>query len=199
MNTELINHLKDTYKTFLFTEEGRELLSIAINQKREWNDIKKRNITTTSTDGVKLKFINKIFHTKIHKVDIIPIGLNNVCHRNAEFFCDDDLEITKKIGYNITACPCGKCVSFELHSVNKYKNKLYDFTKDFNDETNKYFMELDTNIDIYEFITIFGREKDFIKINKGCRCPINWGKKYQKTDEEFIEIINNIERIKIYC
>jgi hypothetical protein len=164
----------------------------------EWNVNKKRNIPTTSTDGVKLKFINKIFHTKIHKLDIIPIGLNNNCHRNAEFFCDDDLEITTKLGYNITACPCGKCVSFELHSVNKYKNKLYDFTRDFNDETSKYFMELDTNIDIYGFITIFGKEKEFIKINKGCICPIKWGKKFQKTDEEFIEIINNIERIKIY-
>lgn len=196
MNTELINQLKDTYKQFLFTADGKKLISIAINLKREWKN-KKKDIQS-STDGVKLKFINKKLHNKIYKVDIIPIGLNNMCHHTAELLCNDELEITKKIGYNITACPCGKYLSFELHSVNKYQNKLYDFTRDFNDETSKYFMELDTNIDIYAFIDIFGKEP--IMINKGCNCNISWtGEKYLKTEEQLIQHINNIERIKIYC
>jgi len=192
MNTEIIAKLQTKNRNFLSTIEGKRQLKQAVEIKKEW-----KKCLATSNIQVETKYVNpkflEIYNSKIYKLEIINIGLNNMCHTNAELFCDE--LISKRIGYNITACPCSKLISFEIHSVNKYNNKLYDFTRDFNDETHKYFLDLDTDITALEFIDIFGKEP--VIINKECRCRVDWNLNpiFEKTEKEFIKLIRKIEQL----
>lgn len=197
MNTEMINELKTKYRQHLSTEEGREQLQVALRLKREWLVGKARTDIQVETAGVKLKVINPDLAKKITKIDITPIGLNNMCHLSSQFFCDDEKDIKSRFGFNLTACPCGKMMSYEIHSVNKIGDQLYDFTKDFNDETSKYFLEVDGNIDANTYIEYFGR--DPIGVNKGCSCPIRWNsaKAYLKTEKYLLDHIKEIERFDV--
>ena len=196
MNTEVINHLKEQYRLHLFTEEGKKQLQTAIKRKKEWVLTQRYCNVTIGTYGVKKQYLPKKLVNKIKKIQITPIGLNNMCHLTSELFCDDEKGITKRLGFNITACPCGRLMSYEIHSVNKYKNELYDFTKDFNDEKEKYFLEMDTEIDALTYIELFSR--DPIAINKGCVCNVTWNNaNYNKEQDEVINHIEYVEGLRI--
>jgi hypothetical protein len=91
------------------------------------------------TKNVDLNHLGNELKSKIELLDITPIGLNHLCHNNANLFNDKIEGMSMVFGFNITACQCSKRMAFEIHSVNKYNGKLYDFTKDFNAEIKQYF------------------------------------------------------------
>jgi hypothetical protein len=193
-----VTDLKAKYHSFLSTPKGKKQLLLAVALKRQWVQMKKETDIQIDTAGVKLNVINPNLAKKIKKIDITPIGLNNMCHSTSQFFCDDENGITSKLGFNLTACPCGKMMSYEIHSVNKIGETLYDFTKDFNEEASKYFLEIDGNIDANTYIEYFGR--DPIGVNRGCKCPIRWnnGTEYIKTETYLLNHINQLETISIH-
>lgn len=199
MNSNLIEELKIKYKAYLQqTEEGRELLFAAVKIKKTWIESKKHFDCQMATKGVNLKFIDDELAERITKMEIIPIGLNNMCHLTTCFFSENQRGFDSRIGLNLMCCPCGKYMAYELHSVNKFQNKLYDFTKDFNEETEKYFLEFNTKLDASTYIEFFGR--DPITINKGCKCNFTRrdDDKYLKTEEELINYITMIERVVVH-
>ena len=196
-----VTDLKTKYQSFLSTPKGKEQLLLAVALKRQWVNMKKGTDIQINTAGVKLNEINPNLARKIKKIDITPIGLNNMCHSTSQLFCDDKKGITSRLGFNLTACPCGKMMSYEIHSVNKIGDTLYDFTKDFNEEASKYFLEIGGNIDVNTYIEIFGR--DPICVNKGCSCPIRWnsGGEYIKPETYLLNHIKQLETIHAveYC
>ena len=193
MNTETITQIKDKYRQHLSTPEGREQLTKAIEIKKMWKQQVAMTDIQVNTASIKSKFLPTELKNKITKITITPIGLNNMCHLTSDLLCDTEKGITKRIGYNITACPCGRLMSYEIHSVNKCGEQLYDFTRDFNDETEKYFLEMDTDMSADTFIQMFGNKP--IMINKGCKCPcwLDDVKQYEKKETELVEHINEIE------
>ena len=199
IDSTMIKILKEKYRDYLLTPTGRNLLKQAVAMKIEWKQT--THPATTTTNGLNPLLIKKDVIKRLNKLPIIPIGLNNCCHNTSEYFCETVKDFDKKIGFNVTACPCGKMMSYELHSVNKYKNKLYDFTKDYNDENEKWFLEINTDICVRRYISWFGKDPMFI--NKGCDCPITWNKSdvYSKNlcnEEDIINHIEFIENSRIY-
>lgn len=193
MNADQINQVRTKYRNHLSTTEGRKQLAMAVDIKKVWMQQIKNCSVTTNTAGVNTNYIISNLSNKITKITIIPIGLNNMCHMTSELLCDDAVGITRRLGFNISACPCGKRMSYELHSVNKCNEQLYDFTKDFNDETEKYFLELNTNMTAKQYINYFGENP--LVVNKGCKCKINWANmdKYLVTEQRLINHIHLVE------
>ena len=189
------------YKGFILTEEGRTRLRESINIKRQWKE--GQGDISVGTYGVKLKIMNDVLRSKIQKIKITPIGLNNQCHRNSTLFTQN-CGYTSQLGFNVTACPCGRKICLEIHSVNEKNGVLYDFTKDFNDETDKYFLPLKTEATANKFIAIYGKLP--YSINRGCRCNINWIENDEVTkitQGDFIDLCkdieDNLDGIKVYC
>jgi hypothetical protein len=197
MNADQINQIKAKYRTHLSTADGREQLREAIEIKKMWKQTIANTDISINTACVKPRYIHTDLNKKITKIEITPIGLNNMCHLTSELLCDDKMGITKRLGFNITACPCGKLMSYEIHSVNKCGGQLYDFTKDFNDETHKYFLEMDTDMHPRLYIKMFGN--DPITINRGCKCPISWNNagQFKKTEKELLNHIRETENMII--
>jgi hypothetical protein len=196
MNAEMINQLKELNKGFLHTEEGRKLLTKSIQLKKEWNESTKYCDFIVDTASVKMNLLHKKIQDTTTELEVIPIGLNNMCHSNSELFCELS-GMTRRLGYNITSCACGKKVCFELHSVNKYEGKLYDFTRDFNNEKTKYFMDL-TDMDADTYVCVFGNTN--LHINLGCSCRITWGTNphiKNITQKELLCLIENVKRVII--
>jgi hypothetical protein len=178
------------------TERGRADLKIAVSLKKQWKEKKNNDplgFATTSTSGVNPKFIHKKLRDLIKKIKITPIGLNNLCHTNAELF--QVLDYSSVLGYNITACRCGRRISYELHSLSKKNNEFYDFTRDFNDETEKYFLPFTTNLHYRHYVNLYGNNN--YSTNKGCRCPITWNDEDRSiiTDDE---VLDHLETIKVF-
>jgi hypothetical protein len=193
----MIAELKTIYKEHLFTEEGRQNIKDAVELKKMW----KARATTTdfslTTNGVKLELIPEFLRDRTSCIEITPIGLNNMCHTTSDLFQKRKKNVKKIIGYNITACPCGRLMSMELHAVNKIDDTLYDFTRDFNDEKKKWFIAIDTELTSLQYINLFGN--DPISINKNCVCPIKWNnaKKFNKTSDEIEKHIKDVENTMV--
>jgi hypothetical protein len=189
MNPEMINELKTLYRNgFLMTPKGMKYLKIAVDLKKKWDATKSQSNYQFNTASVDTSAFGDEFKSKLSKIEITPIGINNCCHQNADFF-SNETDFERRSGWNITACKCGRFYSLELHSINKKNGIQYDFTKDFNDETEKYFLEINKKeVSPDDIVRIMGRQNMYI--NKGCRCPINWAKKNKnvitKTDEDDI-------------
>ena len=184
--TEVITQLKNVYREHLFTAEGKKHIKEAIELKQIWNaTIADKNIQF-NTAGVKQKLLPYVLKGKTTCIEITPIGLNNHCHYTSELFEKKCEGVKRVLGFNITACPCGRLMSLEIHSVNKIGDKLYDFTRDFNNETSKHFVEIDTKLTARLHNTIFSG--DPITINKGCTCHITWtGAMVYLMDEDDLE------------
>jgi hypothetical protein len=197
MNAEIITELRTIYREHLFTEEGKKQMRDAIEMKKMWRAQCEMTDCRVDTAGVKPKLIPRFLRDRMTCIEITPIGLNNMCHITSDLFAKKHTEVKKVLGYNITACPCGRLMSMEIHSVNKIGDTFYDFTRDFNDEKTKYFIAMDTELTSLQHNRLFGREP--ITINKNCRCPIRWdnAKQYIKTDDEIEAQINEIENISV--
>lgn len=190
-----IDELREKYRNYLFTENGKMDLKDALRLKREWKEIQlqQNSAYVFNTNNVNISFINANLRNKITLIKIIPIGVNNLCHTTSKLFCDDRKSITRRLGFNITACPCGKKMCFELHSVNKCGNTLYDFTRDFNDESEKYFLEMSTNMTANEFVMFCSPN---IFIDNGCRCKnVNIRKELMKRESELINIVERASSV----
>jgi hypothetical protein len=194
--------MRSDYKNYLMTAEGRNDLQIAVRMKREWKaDMCK--VCLVHTKNVKLEKIPAFFSEKMEKLEIIPIALNNLCHSNSQLFKKNGYKT--QLGFNVTACKCGKDISFEIHTVNKKDGKLYDFTKDFNDEKEKWFYPIpNDSITAHHYISMFGRKYDYLKIDGKCRCYdkyniIDYGDAVKKmTFDEMEEHINDFKHIRFY-
>jgi hypothetical protein len=186
-----IDELKQVNKEYLMTTTGRKDLMTAVELQREWNKTKSDIQVTTS--GVKLNKFSKDFSSNITKVPIIPIGLNNFCYSNSSLFTKCGFKSC--IGFNITACACGKKISFELHSLNEKDGTLYDFTKDFNKETEKYFLRVNTNLPPIVIRDNYTQDKSgFLSMNKGCRCNVGWTRHTSDiSQEKFEDLIKRLE------
>jgi hypothetical protein len=202
MNTETIKQLKDKYRVFLNTTQGSNLLHQAVELKKAWvssqlNFKKGGSTATQNSAGVKKELLPRPIQDRMQLVKIEPIGINNICHKNAEIFSGGGF--CARIGYNVFACPCGKRLSFELHSLNKKDGKLHDFTRDFNDETEKWFLEIDTKNSPNSFVDLWGSESKHV--NLGCRCNIRWATTRQDDDlsvADLTDMIVNMEQTLIY-
>jgi len=191
MNAEIKTQLQAKYREHLQTAVGRKHLTDAIEMKRQWKEEMSHCDATFTTNNVKPKFIH--LADKMKLLTIVPIGLNNMCHNNAEIFCGEN--ITPVLGFNITSCPCGRISSYELHSVNKVGDELVDFTRDFNDEPTKYFLPVETKLKPLQYIRVYGKNPKVIETGK-CRCPITWGgmKEYRTNTEGFDRHIRIMEQ-----
>ena len=191
MNAEIKTQLQAKYREHLQTAVGRKHLTDAIEMKRQWKEEMSHCDATFTTNNVKPKFIH--LADKMNLLTIVPIGLNNMCHNNAEIFCGEN--ITPVLGFNITSCPCGRISSYELHSVNKVGDELVDFTRDFNDEPTKYFLPVETKLKPLQYIRVYGKNPKVIETGK-CRCPITWGgmKEYRTNTEGFDRHIRIMEQ-----
>lgn len=182
------DELKELYKECLKTEKGKECLKIAINYMKEWK--KGSSDMNFCTKNIIENDIPKLLKDKISKIEIINIGLNNFCHINSEIFKKANYEII--LGFNLTACPCGKLICFEIHSINKKDGILYDFTRDFNNEKEKYFLELKTKLSWYHYLKLYGN--NLIVVNKGCKCNVQWNYNGNYIDEnKLLQLIKSIE------
>jgi len=187
MNSEMINELKTLYRNgFLMTPRGMKHLKMAVSIKKEWEAVKSQTNYQFNTAAVDTSPFGEEFKSKLSKIAITPIGINNCCHQNADFF-SNETDFERRSGWNVTACKCGKFYCLELHSINKKDGVQYDFTKDFNDETEKYFLEINkADVMPDDIVRMMGEKNMYM--NKGCRCPINWEKKNKdrltKTSEE---------------
>jgi hypothetical protein len=206
MNTELIAELKTLYRDgFLMTPRGKKHLQMAIAFKREWVATKSKSNVQFNTACVDTTPFGEDFKSKLSKIEIIPIGINNCCHQNADFF-SNETDFERRTGWNMTACPCGKFCTLELHSINVGEDGVqYDFTKDFNDETEKYFIVIDKESVMPDTVVRLMGDKAMY-MNKGCRCPVNWEKKFCKpngmvktSEEDLLNRISFLENVTIYC
>jgi hypothetical protein len=172
LSTENKTALTNCYKDWLRTPTGMSRLRQAVELKREWNATKDLSDIQVKSDGVNPSYLD----VGLVRIDITPIGLNNMCHINSDLFASTG-RFKAVCGLNVTACPCGRRMCFELHSVNKMGGDYYDFTKDFNEETYKYFIPLvqnssiDIMLDIRE--TIGGGGMFGVDVGK-CSCNITW-------------------------
>jgi hypothetical protein len=188
--------LRKKYNQFLHTEKGKSLLMQSIALKKEFD--KESTGVCQNTKDVKTKFLISEFQEKTTKLKINPIGLYLMCHQNAKVFEDEKEGITKTIGFNITSCPCGRYMSYELHSVNKINGELYDFTKDFADETEKYFLDFECDKTPQQFKFLVG---DMFHTNEGCKCKVLW--KYipgnvKTTQSKLLKEINSVRDMHIF-
>ena len=198
LSIETINNLKSKYRDFLATNSGKICLKNAVESKKKWLQLKKFSNFTANSASVKKELLPKSIQGRMKLVKINPIGVNNVCFKNAEVFSGDGF--TSRMGYNMCSCPCGKKMGFELHSLNKKDGKLYDFTKDFNDENEKWFIELNTDSKASPFIQCWGPEA--FSVNDGCKCPISFtlcSGVNEVTISQFEKILDKMETTKIIC
>jgi hypothetical protein len=126
-----------------------------------------------------LKPYKEVFDTP-EKLVIQPIGLNNMCHNNALYFSELNETFMPVLGYNVCSCPCGSVLCYEIHSVvrDMRTNTLYDITKDFGKEKEKWFIPLKVNFaaNIWKWKELFERKYDLFHIGiQECKCNIRWG------------------------
>jgi hypothetical protein len=196
MATQVINELKDIYRQHLHTELGKKNIKKAIELKKEWENHLKMFSIQFDTKSVKPNIVPKFLSKKMTCIEITPIGLNNMCHITSNLLADKHEDVKSVLGYNLSACPCGRMMCMELHSVNKIGDKFYDFTRDYNYENSKWFIELDTELKSIEYINLFGRGS--IWIDKTCKCKnVKWNKQYVMNDNDIEEQINFIETRKM--
>ena len=173
----MTEQIKMMYGEWLRTEQGRKLLMKSVALKREWLETKKNNGVTVGTSGVNLELISKDYRDDVKLLEINPIGLNNMCHQNSLLIRDMNIGYGNVLGFNVTACPCGRNVCYEIHSVNMKDGEYCDFTKDFNEELTKYFIPLIEDIDLGEISLIVNNlNGGNFSVNNKCRCGIVWGK-----------------------
>jgi hypothetical protein len=99
-----------------------------------------RNINKNTWKELKNTF--NIDESAFMKLNIIPLMPALMCHENSKFLARLNSDIMPILGFNITAGSDGKFLAIELHSVVLYKGAYYDITKDFFDESFKYFMPI---------------------------------------------------------
>lgn len=185
------------YKQFLHTEQGKTLLRDAIKMKKKWRQVglgSDWSVSTTFLDK-NIKKVDKKIRDKMKKVIITPIGLNNQCHANS-MFVKQHVDYPSQLGFNVTACPCGGNICFELHTLNVRPDGTYvDYTRDYNDEKEKWFYPLPTQLPYVHFRQVFGTKNEYFQITDKCKCgPIlDVCEIVPKTTPEFIQYVDKVD------
>ena len=196
--------MKNELARTMLKKDPSSLIDV-LKMKKEWDN--RNDDYSVGTYGVNVKIMKRMLSsfedtlgTPI-KLEVINVGFNNMCHNNCINLCDMCPEYKVQLGYNITACDCGNLMCMEIHSVIKDKDdKLYDITPDFNNETKKWFIPLNTNKTMHQISALCGREYDVYNTNiSKCKCKINWSKNMPSfVPSEFNNAIKNLNRIMIY-
>jgi len=207
MTTTNNEEMKTAYKVFIKENNLFKTYMNAVNAKREWEA--SRQGASTSTKGVNPKRQLKIFTRKTEtifekpvKIEINEVLGNNMCFWNSTFI-EEKYGWKSVVGYNITACECGAMNCLEIHSVNRKDGKLVDYTKDFDGEKSKWFVELkDQSKKGEEIAQAFNRSMDcFNWGSEKCKCGIKWNVSPQnrviEKMEEFVEEIEQMNKITI--
>jgi len=191
---QVINELKDIYRQHLHTELGKKNIKKAIELKKQWEYTMKFS-AKFDTKSVKPNIVPKFLSKNMTCIEITPIGLNNMCHITSKVLAEKHEDVKSVLGFNITACPCGRMMCMEIHSVNKIGDKLYDFTRDYNYENSKWFIELDTELTSTDYLNLFGYGSYWL--DKGCKCNVKWNQPNIMTDLDIEERINFMETRKM--
>jgi hypothetical protein len=184
-----------------------EVLGKQKQLRQEADYYHKMGMGFNSTQGVnakKLKRCLKKYDTiceEAIKLTIIPIGFQQRCHQNCDLYCAIDKDFEPRLGYNITACKCGNCMTMEIHSVLYHKptSKFYDITEDYEYETDKWFLPFKTKKTQNEFRQLAGRDFDFSSLRYAkCGCPENkMRKNFDPKDLiEYVEVIDKLVFVK---
>jgi len=171
--TEHIDRIKSSIKEYV--KEFRDKIQTV---NKTIKNSKGKGLMTT-TEGVNSNTWSCLEKHKINKdtcilINVIPILSPLLCHYNS-FYIQNLIGSNKVnviVGFNITANKeDGKFVSLELHSVVEIDKKLYDFTRDFNDETQKWFLPIRTIYSVKKII-LFRDLMDYVGHNGGYMYPI---------------------------
>ena len=165
----------------------RDMLPIYYHAKqraREFAEQASRHKITHSTAGVNLNRLkkwqakNKSFGKPVcveitKRASLAPL----LCHVNAEFV-QRHLGYKHIMGFNVTACPCKRFMSFEFHSCNvQSAKKFLDWTEDFNEETHKYFLPIKrilTPQEVMDVQSMEGSQATFCVGGDNCKCRVDW-------------------------
>lgn len=169
-STNPIIQYKDLMR-FMFSKYTDSQKEIAIETQKEWFG---EYDCSVETKYVKSLYIKK---DKLVKIKIIPIGLNNLCYHNCCLAKQFDSKYHIMTGHQVCACKCGKAMSYEPHYVvytedDDGNRTYYDFTRDFNGETWRWFKPDEKGL--YCPPQIFLHHTNIIKKNTGCKCGIKW-------------------------
>lgn len=192
--TDLKAEIKTIYNEFLHSEDGKRCLVKSIALQKDWNARCAMGLNSLTTDGVKLNKFPKKIRDRITLVDVLPFCLNNMCHANTEFIASRSA-YERRFGYNVSACRCGKFISLEIHSLNRKDGVYYDFTKDFNNEKQKYFLDIEMEMDAHTFISVFGKEN--VWLNHGCKCFSTFPTNKWTTNDDLQQLIDDMEDITL--
>lgn len=189
------------YKKWLLTPEGNQHVAAAVMMRGRWKAQAEREgkfRVCVDTKGVRKQYLPDEFQAKCTLVQITPIGLNNCCVQNSNWLSKQIEGCKSVIGFNVTACPCGGIMSFEPHACNEIDGKLYDITRDFDDQKAKWFLKLDTLMTSRDYYEIFGQ--GYAQIDEGCRCKVNWNTNphtEKMTAEDWVAKVKMMEQIAV--
>ena len=172
------------YEWWLHSRDMLPVLHHAKQKAVEFKQVASRAKVSFATSGVNLNRLkkwqakNKCFGKPVC-VEITkraPLG-PLLCHVNAEFV-QGHLGYKHIMGFNVTACPCKRFMSFEFHSCNvQSAKKFLDWTEDFNEETHKYFLPIKrilTPQEVMDVQSMEGSQSIFSVGRDKCKCNIDW-------------------------
>ena len=166
----------EQHKKFLMDNLTHKEKRLAIEKQIEWSQRTHTTTTVCSKNVMRKKLLKK--HRDCIKIAITPIGLNNWCLVNSRNSMLFDKKYHLEGGYQITSCNCNGYVCLEPHFVNytieNGKKVYYDFTRDYNKETFRWFIPdskvtqkgLLNQSDVLKTMNEYGRAR--------CKCNINW-------------------------
>ena len=216
ITTTNLSTMETTFKN-LFTKDLREYLTthketlMAIQEMYRETIHDGQGDTMTSTKYVNdktfrlLKSQTGLDRSQFTKMKIMNVMPMSMCHYNCLFIKERLPNSKVFLGFNLTACECGCFYNLEIHSVLEYEGQLYDFTKDFNGETHKYFIKLveigkDENVMFIRnrIMPSFNFHNGFIYAKKEHRCMTSANKLSYCVPQDIVfdekENINNIRK-----
>ena len=196
-----IQKITADYKKWLLTPIGSIHVKAAVKMRGNWKAQAEKEgkfRVCIDTAGVRKQYLPDELQAKCNLIQITPIGLNNCCVQNSEWLSQQIKGCKAVIGFNITACMCGGLMSFEPHACNEIDGKLYDITKDFDDQKSKWFLKLDTLMTSTDYYEFFGPH--YTTIDEGCRCKVEWNfnpATKRMTAEDWVAKVKMMEKIAV--
>jgi len=198
----VFDEIKKKYQAYLHTPSGKSDLKVAMRCLKQWRDRMKDSVGTLTTGCVRTRNLPKSIADQMRLLEIEPIGLNNLCHTNADWFRMFGYDT--QLGFNVLSCHCGKMICYELHTVNKLefdgkKDTLTDFTRDFGMEKEKWFYPFQkTNLRANNFIQAFGDKHTCIQTDSGCTCfQVRSSESQWMTEKELVDFIATVEKCRV--
>ena len=171
--------MKSKYSKYIKDNDLMDTFMTCCRLGQEWKRQKQCSDVCFCTNGVNAKRIAWLekggVFGKPEKVKIEPHLMNNMCGQNSQFL-KEELGWEEVVGYNITACPCSNFTCLEIHSLNRDENgKLRDWTKDFDDQQEKWFIPLlHQHLSQRRISRLFPHCREFMYGKEKCKCNVNW-------------------------